>query len=109
VTAVHERLHEQHAVIVRRRGHGRRLGAVQRKRFFAEDVLARPRRANGPFGMKGVRQTNINRLHLAIREQRLVGAVRPRHAEFAGETIGRRLRPAADGRQLTALRCENAA
>ena len=80
---VHERLHQQTALTVRRVE-----GALDRfrgasERLLAEDVLARLERFDRPGHVECVRQGDVDRLDVIVGEQRLVAPVRALDPLFA--------------------------
>ena len=78
--AIHERLHQPHAVGRTRRDHLPTLGGVQRGGFLDEHMLAVLRRADRPLAVQRIRQRNIDRVHVRVAQQALVAVKRLRHA-----------------------------
>ena len=72
----HHAVHELHAVFAAGGSHFLEVGRADAARFFANDVLARRRRAHDPFLAQPGRQRNINGVHVRRREQFLVAAER---------------------------------
>jgi hypothetical protein len=87
--AVHERLHPHDTARRAVVDHGRRLGRVERRRLFAQDVLARICRARRPFGVEVVRERDVDRVDVRVGEQLGVALVQP-HGVAQRPPIGRR-------------------
>ena len=99
VVAVHERLHENPARAV-----GGVEGALDLlgppvERLLAEDVLAGLERAHRPLDVKRVRQRDVDRLDVGVREQRLVAPVGALDPVLARVRLGARLVAARDARR----------
>ena len=77
--AVHEHhaVHELHAVFCARGDHFFQVGGADPAGLFADDVLARRRRAQHPFLAQAGRQRDINRIHIGRREQLFIAAQAP--------------------------------
>ena len=69
--------------------HRLRLARRQRQRLLAQHVLAGPRRGDRPLGVEVVRQRDVDGVDVGVREQRLVGPVRPRDAQSAATSPAR--------------------
>jgi hypothetical protein len=102
--AVHERLHQQAARLVR--GIERALDLVRPfvHRLLAEDMFAGLERADRPLDVQRVRQRVVDHLDLVVLEQRLVAAVRARELVLLRVLVGARLVAAGDGDDLRRVR-----
>src|SRR5260370_42650333 len=70
--AIHERLHQMDALVLRRVGHLLSLRRIHPEWLLAQDMLAGRQRAQGPLSMHGVDQWDVDRIHLAIFEDRVI-------------------------------------
>ena len=97
---IHEAFHQED--IMRTRGLDDRgsFGRVHAERLFAQNMLARLRSLDRPFGMRRVRCRDIDRVHLGIGEQ---GFVAPMQAGLAEGCIRRHRATAGDGGKARAL------
>jgi len=73
----HERFANLHASFVSHLNKIQRLFGGYRDRFFAKNMLAGFGCADGPGYMQVIRQRIVNRVDIRIRQQLLIGAVRP--------------------------------
>ena len=91
VVEIHERLDGDPAGPIRGRGDRVHLGDRERERFFAQDVLAGLERPDRPFGVKVVRERDVDDVDVGRRDERVVGRERGR------DIVRRRERRAALG------------
>ena len=104
VAAVHERLHEEHVAFLDDREHLLELGRVHRNGLLAQDVLACPCRFHRPFGVQRVGRGDVDRIHLGIGEQFLVGAIGFRDVVLLGERLSLLQAPRPHGQRRRLLR-----
>jgi hypothetical protein len=90
-------------------GHALRPGHRARERLLDQNRLAGRQRGPGDRGVLPVRRRDVDDVHLGVRDELLVAAVRPDAARRAGrrvlgrERLGARERARPDGDELAAL------
>ncbi len=100
----HEGLHQDAAGPLGGRERLLRVLGAARERLLAEDVLARGEGPHRPLDVEGVREGDVDGVHLGVLDQRLVASVRALDAVLDGVRLGPACIAARHGDDLGAIR-----
>jgi hypothetical protein len=104
VVPVHEGLHQDPLLLVGDVEGRLRVVRVPSQRLLAEDVLARPQRVDRPLDVHRVRERDVDRVDVRVREQRFVRPVGALDVPLARVCIRPRLLAAGDRDEVDLLR-----
>ena len=101
---VHEAFHQHEPVAPRELEDRLDLAGATRERLLAENVLSRLERKRRPLNVERVRQRDVDRVDLVVREQRVVAPVRAPDPVRTRVRVGPRSVAAGDGNDVHRVR-----